>query len=382
MSHVDDGTLHAFLDGALPRGEAGTMAVEAHLAVCADCGARLERERAVKERAGEVLKGATPLVTAMPDFDEILARHGSQATQPSPATRAAGRARGPARSPVPLAWAASVVLALGAGWMAHALRDTVDLGPEASVTEAMAPERMAADADGAPVAGTQPTAEDAANKTDAPAVSRQAAAPATGTGAGSADAEPPSAPPPATQRASAPPAVAADAMAAETTARALERERNVVESADIGLLGAAAFSAEAATGMRIWRPVTDSDAETHLGTVPARLDGLETVGTYAGLAGDTALVRMLYRLEDGRMVETIEQSRSGGATAGFSPLFDSQLAQREARLGARPDSARLAMQDVTRLGSTTFRVERPATLIRLRSDLPADSLAALAARIR
>src|SRR5439155_15691994 len=49
MSHVDEGTLHAYLDGELPSSE--RVALEAHLAQCATCRAGLEEERALRARA-------------------------------------------------------------------------------------------------------------------------------------------------------------------------------------------------------------------------------------------------------------------------------------------------------------------------------------------
>ena len=42
MSHVDEGTLHAYLDGELPSVE--RTALEAHLADCATCRANLAEE--------------------------------------------------------------------------------------------------------------------------------------------------------------------------------------------------------------------------------------------------------------------------------------------------------------------------------------------------
>ena len=45
MSHVDEGTLHAYLDGELPAPERERWAV--HIAACAECRTRLEEERAL-----------------------------------------------------------------------------------------------------------------------------------------------------------------------------------------------------------------------------------------------------------------------------------------------------------------------------------------------
>lgn len=106
MPHIDDGLLHAHLDGALahvlPAAEAA--AVARHLAGCADCRARLEHERALRTRAHGLLADAGPAGREPPPFESLRAR---------PAPR-------PRRRALPLAWAATVVLALGAGWMARA----------------------------------------------------------------------------------------------------------------------------------------------------------------------------------------------------------------------------------------------------------------------
>jgi len=58
MSHVDEGTLHAYLDGELPSVE--RAALEAHLADCATCRENLTDERALRERATAVLGSARP----------------------------------------------------------------------------------------------------------------------------------------------------------------------------------------------------------------------------------------------------------------------------------------------------------------------------------
>lgn len=98
MSHVDEGTLHAYLDGELPSTE--RAALEAHLAQCATCRATLTEERALLERASALLGSARPAERAAPPFEQIR--------------------RTPRRSPwhvrTPVAWAASITLALGIGY--------------------------------------------------------------------------------------------------------------------------------------------------------------------------------------------------------------------------------------------------------------------------
>lgn len=96
MSHLEAGTLHALLDGEIASSE--LPPVQAHLAECAECRARLEQERLL-------LAEAEGLVETL----EVPAGE--------PATRAPERPR--PRWGVPLAWAASLIAAVGLGYVAR-----------------------------------------------------------------------------------------------------------------------------------------------------------------------------------------------------------------------------------------------------------------------
>ena len=67
VQHLDDGRLHAYLDGHLRDGTVGRDYVERHLAECAACRARLEEERRVRDRARAIL-GAAELARLAQDF--------------------------------------------------------------------------------------------------------------------------------------------------------------------------------------------------------------------------------------------------------------------------------------------------------------------------
>jgi hypothetical protein len=110
MSHISKGALHAYLDGALdeyPSNEA--EAIRQHLDACIECAARLDVERGIRDDASAILAGTAPLIE-MPPLEELRAMA---------AALDAPRKSGPSRL-YRMGWAASIVLAVGGGWM---LRD-------------------------------------------------------------------------------------------------------------------------------------------------------------------------------------------------------------------------------------------------------------------
>src|SRR6266566_2932751 len=125
MSHVDDGTLHAYLDGELSPAE--VQGVDAHLAQCPACRGRLDEERALITRAGELLALATPPDRELPSF---------QAGDVKPPTRLWWKVR------LPLAWAATLVLALGIGTYLGRGVKQVPQAPTASDAEPARPQAL------------------------------------------------------------------------------------------------------------------------------------------------------------------------------------------------------------------------------------------------
>lgn len=96
MSHVDEGLLHAYLDGELTPVERAR--VDEHLAACPACRTRRDEEQALIERAAKLLGLATP-------SDRL-----------SPPLSALARPRPWWHIRLPVAWAATVILAIGLGW--------------------------------------------------------------------------------------------------------------------------------------------------------------------------------------------------------------------------------------------------------------------------
>ncbi len=134
MQHIDEGGLHAYLDGALDEYRAGEAArIRGHLETCSECRERLGTERAIRERAREILGAATPRVET-PTFEELR----------SYVRSTAGNRSRVARRTYWVGWAASVVLALGLGW---SLRG-VPAAPSADQPAPEAAERVASASNG------------------------------------------------------------------------------------------------------------------------------------------------------------------------------------------------------------------------------------------
>src|SRR5512135_3665486 len=142
MSHVDDGTLNALLDGELESAEAA--AAQAHIAGCAECAKRLDDAKRFLTEAADLLGALDgPRPAAAPESGAQVRRVSKTAkevaldldgaTQQSPAIGADLSDRLFRRGPraqrehrrldySSLGWAAMVVLAIGVGYLANEVR--------------------------------------------------------------------------------------------------------------------------------------------------------------------------------------------------------------------------------------------------------------------
>lgn len=153
MSHIDDGMLHAYLDGALDEYPAAEAArVREHLEACGECRDRLEAERAIRNRAASILGATVPRVD-VPTLEELRSYARAADSRSSAAPSRLQR----------LGWAASIAVALGTGWILRGER----IDRSASVAVSVPAERSATvgDASAAPEPAARDEAED---RTDAP----------------------------------------------------------------------------------------------------------------------------------------------------------------------------------------------------------------------
>jgi hypothetical protein len=116
MRHIPEDELHAYLDQALSRSQC--VEIESHLAGCPACRATRDGIAALRDRTTALLARLAP-PRRVPMAFEMLRRQGD--------LRASVRRR---RMRI-LAWAASLVLAVGAGWAAAALSRHEPLRPVA-----------------------------------------------------------------------------------------------------------------------------------------------------------------------------------------------------------------------------------------------------------
>ena len=130
MRHIPDEELHAYLDQALSRSQC--VEIESHLAHCLACRRSRDDIAALRDRTTALLATLAPPRRIPPPVAEIRAL-------------AAARTRRRRRLYRGAAWAASLLLALGLGWIGSswvgstsqpAVAEIVTLAPEAAAPEA------------------------------------------------------------------------------------------------------------------------------------------------------------------------------------------------------------------------------------------------------
>jgi hypothetical protein len=124
MSHISKGDVHAYLDGALGAySEDAARHIREHLDTCRDCAQLLEGERRVRQEASAILAASAKGPVELDPLEELLARAAdSDRQQAAEGSERMEKARPWVGSRLSsLRWAATVVISLGAGWMANGL---------------------------------------------------------------------------------------------------------------------------------------------------------------------------------------------------------------------------------------------------------------------
>ena len=296
MQHLNEGQLHAYLDGGPQASStAERQVLERHLAECAECRARLEEERRVRDRARAILGAAGPVKLTAPPFEAVLERA---------ARKRVSRSR--IRPAVALAWAASLALALTVGWYARSLVLTEGGAGAVAMTgeaaEATAEDVRATGIQAAPPAGRQ-LAQGAPARAETP---REQAAQEPPAGAGAAAV----ATVPAVEDRPVANLAAAEAKAERDTEPTLVRvaEAPAPSAAPAPAMRRLAQDAAApALAEQAWLSVSPVDAERRLGGPVASIPGLPSLGTSVLGTGEGAVARTLQVLGPGLTIELVQQ---------------------------------------------------------------------------
>jgi hypothetical protein len=394
MRHVDEGTIHAWLDEQITD-PAEAAWIDEHLRVCGGCRGRLADEQATFDHAQAMLAETVPSVER-PSLEALVAQAGRSLPPSEPALAAASPRGGRDRWLMQAGWAASVAVAIGLGWTARELtgrdspRQATPLIAELSVPapadsldrietpaptanpatgasapavaesntpgrRLAAPESRRSDAAG-PTAPTQrPLAVSAARPQDTAAQLGSAPPPALERARDAAVAEPAPAPPAA---------VAAPAPAAAPAAVA--RQETITVTADTA-------TRVAATATAAWRSVPRTEAAARTGMPLYGIDGFEPQLTE--VSGDGAQVRTLYRLSSGDQVAVVQQRAGVAAPPG---LGDIQAAGRALTQAGRVGIAAAPTSPPARTWSSI----RGGVRITLQTTSTAADLDALGVRLR
>ncbi|HUF69783.1 MAG TPA: zf-HC2 domain-containing protein [Longimicrobiales bacterium] len=394
MSHVDEGTIHAWLDGAFAPDDPARTRIEQHLADCEACRAAVETERRVMERAADVLGQVAPDAVRVEPFERILAARRARDAQ---------HAGQPARTGhgfrIPMALAATLVLAIGATWFARQLMPvTGDTSTETEFMDAATSEQDEAAATAGPSLPSPPDPE---------AVGRQANQAELGT-------PPVAGPPPGRDervasddirlapvvvtgaqvgttavapQAVAPPSAQAAARRNRTPAETRRIADSVLRLDEVVVTGVAALASreiadadaviavhwlnEAADDV-VWTPADPDTVAARLGISPLGLTGLSADSVQIGNVGGAVVARSVYTV-DGQPVELLQWA-TGRMVAGLEWRALERSAAVAAGAALMPGAAKSTAPTspaAYRLGGIDFV---------LRGPLPADSLAALAQR--
>jgi hypothetical protein len=409
MSHVDEGTIHALLDGAFKPEDPVRREIDAHLASCDECRAKYERERRLHARASDVLGQVIPDAVRVEPFERILAmRRGAAISSTPDDTQVPETAPGdtvdadatnansdisPRRSfRRPLAYAATLMLAVTAAWFARQYAPRGNgpaetmMAPEAKAfADSIAPPPTIQSAD-APqpkvLADRAPANEGRSRDEDAAGGERRRESA------------------PVRQAVPPPPSQASGRTADSGSTAGLQRmdslSRGGVALDEIVVTGAAGRAAPASSLLEgpgidafatrvatiadsvTWRTVTNAEAQALLGRTPVSIAGLPIDSLHGATADQHHLVRVTQHAPSGEPVQVFGWAI---ATAPASNIAMDARAQRSAAASPPPASTAEREEKKTAALAKQYAQVGGATVL-VRAALPPDSLAALARRAK
>lgn len=325
MSHVDDGELTAYADGAFPANDPDALRISEHLSTCDNCRARLRQSESLRNRASEILAFATPMSVNTPAFEALQAQAATTTRKP--------------RFVIPLTWAASIMLAVGLGWFGRGALNQDPIFDAQMATR----EVSSAPAEAPPPAIVEETQAVAPASEIARGRAGNAAAPETDMAA--------AAPAPTPSIAAAPPAAPPSLLADQK-----------LELAEIVVTGAAA---------QLQQPeYIDADEASRRGMTVPRIEGVpvKRIGVLA--SGFT----VEHTLPDQKIVTLRVTQYPGDASREGQAFAEVRKSRSEAAAAARVGAPTA--------DALTISVVRGTQLVTLHGDLPLDSLRVLAEKIK
>ena len=331
MRHIPENELHAYLDQGLSRTQC--VEIESHLADCVACRASRDRIAALRDRTTALLARLGPPLRVPPAFETVRRRAAAHVSERRRRTQA-------------IAWAASLVLAVGLGWTASSVLTPQGEPPSAlAVSPAPAaaptPPVTAAPDDSAPAARPRPARERPAAREAVAAAPRSTPAPRT-----------------------------ADTVSREDSLRtALLALLDPAPAPALAPVDQRGARAEEFEGM--WRTMSWDEAEA--GRRPAHIDGLPVVKVQVqeGRQGTRPLMVVAQQLSSGQLIQTIE-----GPAAGVSQL----LARRQM---SDPDGRQLPgdTAGASHTADQTMAMQLGDRMLAITGALPSDSLRAMIRRL-
>jgi hypothetical protein len=351
MRHIPEEELHAYLDQGLSRTQC--VEIESHLAACSSCQATRDGIAALRDRTTALLATLAPPRTIPPSFESLRRR----------ADEAVSARR---RRLHLLAWAASLVLAVGLGWSASVIfrprgGGSFAEGPASRAVQAHTASRLDTLRAGQPGAAPSPIR---------PAEPMQPERPA------------PSAPQPSREprRTSAVRSVAYPTHADSTTRRP-DREAvlsvlNTQPAPELTKLDSPRSSGEDFDGM--WRTMSWDGAQAEAGKPLPHIDGLPVVQIQVQNAEGTRPVMVVaQQLASGQVIRTIE-----GSAAEVSQLLARRTMTDVDSVQLRGDSSTHTAAGAAAIDpSHSMAMQVGDRMLAITGDLPSDSLRAMIRRI-
>jgi len=376
MRHLDEGTIHAWLDGALD--EATERKAEEHAARCTECAV------AVADARG-LIAASSRILTALDDVPAGVLPRGSRA-MPAPPRRWATWSVRIAASVAVVVTGTLVVMRGGRPHLAEqtAGKDRVQLPPGVtlSVTPAVMPETSAVAARGGPAEADKKANAEEKTRLDSSTQPRDAlfaSKPAASANENAPATEPAAAPQPANAVSGGAPAAPAPAAASATQSAAAPVPMLVAKRSEPDTAAAKELAANVATKapkMKVEQgPPSASGTQMTDMTRATLLPGMRLVSEQQGVEEARVVTRRVYEVRPGLEVTLASfapASADGRADAGVSQDNDS-APRRQARARAQSDEAP-GVNSIEWTDST-------GTQFTLSGPLPLDSLRLLRSRL-